>query len=186
MKLLPFKNIFRVGCQNLPNRPFSQMHSAFHSLYNYKINPARTANKNINMITLSKRLRNELWWMVISVDYDYSRITIADHEFNGDTLTLWLEDKHDYKNKLDECLQIDINEKQLAKFIKVENFNSYIGSKMHPIKKYLFKTRIAVNEPIAWYMNDAGPHEQQWVRDALVKRILTQLIENEAREYDMY
>ncbi|MDB5010067.1 MAG: hypothetical protein JWQ06_856, partial [Mucilaginibacter sp.] len=29
------------------------------------------------MIKISQKLKDELWWMIISVDYDYSRITIA-------------------------------------------------------------------------------------------------------------
>lgn len=59
--------------------------------------------------------------MIISVDYDYSRIGIADHELNEDTLTLWLEDKHDFKNSLGECPQFDMSVKQFAKIIKAEN-----------------------------------------------------------------
>ncbi len=129
---------------------------------------------------ISKTLKNQLWWLVISVDYDYSRITIADHDINGDTLTLWLEDKHDYKNSLDECLQLDISTKQFAKLIKDENFNSYEGSKMHPTKNYVYKTRIEINAPIAWYLNDATPAEQQWTREAVLKKILTYLVETEA------
>jgi hypothetical protein len=47
--------------------------------------------KHIKMIKLTQKLKDQLWWMIISVDYDYSRITVADHELNTDTLTLWLE-----------------------------------------------------------------------------------------------
>jgi hypothetical protein len=138
-------------------------------------------NYELNKMKLNKKLKDKLWWLVISVDYDYSRITIADHDFNGETLTLWLEDKHDFKNSLDECLQLDIAAKQFAKLIKDENLNSYEGSKMHPTKNYVYKTRIEVNEAIAWYLDDATLTEQQWVREAVVKKLLTQLIENEAR-----
>jgi hypothetical protein len=129
---------------------------------------------------ISQKLKDQLWWLVISVDYDYSRIAIADHDLNGDTLTLWLEDKYDFKNTLDECLQLDIAAKQFAKLIKTENFNSYEGSKMHPTKNFVYKTRIEVNEPIAWYMHDASLTEQQWAREAALKQLLTQLIETEA------
>lgn len=86
------------------------------------------------MIKISQKLKDQLWWLVISVDYDYSRITIADHDLNEDSLTLWLEDKHDFKNSLDECLQVDVSARQFAKLIKSENLNSYEGSKMHPPK----------------------------------------------------
>lgn len=124
-------------------------------------------------------MKNELWWLIISVDFDYSRIAIADHEINGDVLTLWLEDKQDYKNSLDECLQADIYLKQFARLIKAENLNSYEGTRIHHQKKFAYKTRIAINEPIRWYTEDASPTEQLWAREAMLKAILTQLVETE-------
>lgn len=131
------------------------------------------------MIKIPHKLKNELWWLIISVDFNYSRIAIADHEINGDTLTLWLEDKHDYKNSLDECLQADIQLKQFARLIKAENLNSYEGTRTHAQKGFAYKTRIAINEPIRWYMEDASPTEQLWAREAMLKAILTQLVETE-------
>src|ERR1700744_5583252 len=133
------------------------------------------------MIKISQKLKNELWWMIISVDYDYSRIAIADYELNDTTLTLWLEDKHDFKNSLDDCLQLDIPVKQFGKVIRSENLNSYEGIKMHPVKKFLYKTRIEINEPVRWYQYDASAVEQQWAREAVVKTVLTQLVENETK-----
>ena len=137
------------------------------------------------MIKMNQKTRNELWWLIISVDYTYSRIAIADHELNGQTLTLWLEDKQDYKNTLDECLPLNIPVSHLTKLIKAENLNSYEGTRMHPKKKYLYTTRITISAPLNWYNNDATPAEQQWVREALLKSILTQLIENETYAYDL-
>jgi hypothetical protein len=131
------------------------------------------------MIKLNQKLKDALWWLVISVDYDYSRISIADHEINGDTLTLWLEDKHDFKNAIDECLQLDISLKNFAKMIKADNLNSYEGSKMHPKGNYVYKTRIEINEPIKWYREDASATEQEWAREAALKNVLTQLVESE-------
>jgi hypothetical protein len=133
------------------------------------------------MIKINQKLKDKLWWLVISVDYDYSRITIADHDFNDETLTLWLEDKHDFKNSLDECLLVEIPEKQFAKLIRGENLNSYEGSKMHPTKNFVYKTRIEISEPITWYIDDATLTEQQWAREVVLKQLLTQLIESEAR-----
>ena len=133
------------------------------------------------MIKINQKLKNKLWWLVISVDYDYSRICIADDDFNDDTLTLWLEDKHDFKNSLDECLPVEISAKQFAKLIKDENLNSYEGSKMHPTKNYVYKTRIEISEPVTWYLDDATLTEQQWAREAVLKQLLTQLVETEAR-----
>jgi hypothetical protein len=131
------------------------------------------------MIKISQKLKDELWWLVIGVDYDYSRICIADHEINGDTLTLWLEDKQDFKNSLDECLQLDISLKNFSKMIHADNLNSYEGTKVHPTKNFVYKTRIEVNEPIKWYQQDASVIEQQWAREAALKSVLTQLVESE-------
>lgn len=131
------------------------------------------------MIKIPHKLKNELWWLIISVDFDYSRIAIADHEINGEILTLWLEDKHNYKNSIDECLQADIHLKQFARLIKNEGMNSYEGSRVHPNKNFTYKSRITINEPICWYREDASPTEQLWAREAMVKAILTQLVETE-------
>jgi len=131
------------------------------------------------MIKITQKLKNHLWWLIINVDYDYSRIAIAEHEINGDILTLWLEDKHDFKNSLDECLQVDLPHKQFAKVIKAENLNSYEGTKMHPKKGFTYKARIEINEPIKWYLEDASSADQQWAREAMLKTLLTQLVETE-------
>jgi hypothetical protein len=138
------------------------------------------------MINIPQKLKDQLWWLVISVDYDYSRVTIAEHELNEDTLTLWLEDKHDFKNSLDECLQVDIAAKQFAKVIKAENLNSYEGTKLHPKRNFIYKTRIEINEPLPWYQDDASLIEQQWAREAVLKRLLTQLVETEARGTEVW
>lgn len=138
------------------------------------------------MIKIPQKLKDQLWWLIISVDYDYSRITIAEHELNEDTLTLWLEDKHDFKNSLDECLQVDVATKQFAKLIKAENLNSYEGTRLHPKKNFVYKTRIEINEPVAWYQEDASLVEQQWAREAVLKRLLTQLVESEAMGLEIW
>lgn len=132
------------------------------------------------MIKITQKLKDELWWLIITVDYDYSRICIADHELTDDYLTLWLEDKLDFKNSLDECLQLDITAKQFARIIKAENLNSYEGTKLHPNKQYAYKTRVQINESIRWYKEDATIVEQQWAREAVLKSVLTQLVETEA------
>lgn len=135
------------------------------------------------MIKIPHKLKNELWWLIISVDFDYSRINIAEHEINEDILTLWLEDKHDFKNTLDECLQVNIALRQFAKLIKAENLNSYEGTKIHPEKKFAYQARIEINHPIKWYQEDASLTEQRWAREALLKQLLTQLVETEVYEH---
>ena len=131
------------------------------------------------LVKIPQKLKNELWWLVVSVDFNYSRITIADHEISDDALIIWLEDKHDFKNSLDECLQLQIGLKQFAKVINFEKLNSYETMQMHPRKKFLYKTNKLISEAVSWYNNDATPVEQTWAREALLKKLLTQLIEND-------
>jgi len=128
---------------------------------------------------LTQKLRDQLWWLIITVDYNYSRICIAEHELNDSTMTLWLEDKQDFKNTLDECLQLDLSLKQFARIIKDENLNSYECTKLHPNKQFVYKARVQINEPIKWYFDDAAPIEQQWAREAALRKVLTYLVENE-------
>ena len=138
------------------------------------------------MINISQKLKDKLWWLVISVDYDYSRITIDDHNLTEDTLTFWLEDKQDFKNTLDECLQVDIPTKQFSKFISDQGFNSYEGAKLHPTKNYAYKTRIEISAPLNWYRNDATLTEQLWAREAVLKHMLTELIESQTISEEMF
>ena len=76
-------------------------------------------------------------------------------------------------------MQVDLSLKQFAKTIATENLNSYEGTKMHPTKKFVYKDRIEINKPIKWYQEDASPTEQQWAREAMLKALLTQLVETE-------
>ena len=138
------------------------------------------------MIKIDQKLKDHLWWLIISVDYDYSRICIADYDLDAEFLTLWLEDKHDFKNSLDECLRLEIKVKHFAALIKSENLNSYEGSKIHPTKNFVYRTRIEINTPLAWYHDDATLTEQQWAREAVLKRILTELVETECRGSEEY
>ena len=130
-------------------------------------------------VKIPQQLRSELWWMIVNVDFDYGRISIADHEIDEDQLIIWLEDKHDFKNSLEDCLQVSIPLKQFAKVINVEHMNTYEAIQMHPKKKFLHKTRVIINEAISWYLDDATTIEQEWARQSLLKKLLTQLIESE-------
>ncbi|UOE51416.1 hypothetical protein MTO98_10040 [Mucilaginibacter sp. SMC90] len=129
------------------------------------------------MIKISQKLKSQLWWLIISVDYDYSRIAIAEHDLTDEVFTLWLEDKQDFKNSIDECLQVDIRIRDVARVIKTENLNSYEGTKLHPTKNFAYKARIEINTPLLWYKDDASLVEQQWTRETLLKTLLTQLVE---------
>jgi hypothetical protein len=128
------------------------------------------------MLHIPQKQKDQLWWLIIAVDYDYSRITIADHE-----LVLWLEDKNNFKNSLSDCLKVEIPHKDFAKVIKADNLNSFEGTRIHPKKQFVYKTRIEINEPIKWYTIDASPVEQKWAREAVLKTVMNQLIENDVK-----
>lgn len=66
------------------------------------------------MIKLNQKTKDELWWLIISVRDAYSRLSIAEHEIYGEVLTLWLEDKHDFKNSLYGCMQLNISLKKFC------------------------------------------------------------------------
>jgi hypothetical protein len=57
---------------------------------------------------------------------------------------------------------------------------------MHPKKNFIYKARIEINEPIRWYQEDASITEQQWAREAVVKLLLTQLVENEVADVEIW
>ena len=107
-----------------------------------------------------------------------------DPEFES-ILAQCMEDVQRQHRTLDECLQVDIPVKQFARIIKDENLNSYVGSKMHHSKNYVYKARIEINSPIQWYLDDATLAEQQWARETTLKLLLTQLIESQTLDNDM-
>jgi hypothetical protein len=149
----------------------------------YKPQRLEVAKQTLNTERLSKLSflsrpeKRQLWQLIIDTGYDYSRISIAEHEINNETLVLWLEDKDDFKNSLDDCLELNIPLNTFAKIIQAEGLNSYEGTRTHPDKSYSYKTRIEINEPIAWYNQDATRTEMQWAREAVVKLALTMLVE---------
>lgn len=136
-------------------------------------------------IKLTADTKNRLWWMLISIDYDHSRICIADHELTESNLILYLEDKHDFKNSLDECLKLQISAKEFAKVIKFENLNSYEGIRRDAKSYFIYKCRIEINKPIKWYEEDASRMEQQWTREAVVKLVFDGLINDEVDLYNI-
>lgn len=100
------------------------------------------------MIQLTQKTKDAIWCLVISVDYNYSRITIPEHKICADKPTPWLEDKHDIKEIKDQCLHLDICLEQYAGMIRDDNLNSYESAKMHPKGTFMYKTGIEITEPI--------------------------------------
>lgn len=117
---------------------------------------------NFNQATI-----DELWQLIMEVDYDYSRISIADHEFTDGTLILYLEDRRDFKSTLDECLKLEISSRQFSQAIIRDGLiNNTVGDKV---------------DAISWYQDEASSMQQTWAREAMLKEILTRLVERELR-----
>lgn len=119
--------------------------------------------KTTGMIKLNQKIKDELWGLIIGVDYDYIRISIAEHELTSEGLTLWIEDKNDFKTHLDECLKLTISNKDFGMIIRLDNQ----------------KNTEALKYPLIWYSDTARLIEQQWAREAVLKQVLEQLVEGE-------
>jgi hypothetical protein len=130
-------------------------------------------------INLNHKEKSQLWQLIISVDFDYSRITIAEHELEDNSIVLYLEDKEDFKNTLDECVCLNIPLKNFARVIKAEGLNSYEATKLHASKKYTYTERVEIAPPIKWYEREATTTERAWAREALLKAVMTHLVESE-------
>ena len=137
-------------------------------------------------MTLNSKQKSQLWWLIISCDYDYDRIIIADHDLDDGNLTLWLEDKHDFKNSLDECLEIIVPVKEFAKFIKTENLNSNEEEVIDGRSGKLRLAYVEIDTPVTWYNSIASLSEQQQAREVLLKKLLTILVENDLPATDEF
>lgn len=107
---------------------------------------------------------------------------IAESLIEDNNLVLYLENRYEYFSTLDECVQVNIPLHVFAKLIRDEGLNSYATQKMHPVKKFVYKTRVEIAEPIAWYESDATRAAQQWAREAMLKQVLTLVAEGEVSQ----
>lgn len=127
------------------------------------------------MITLNKETQTKLSWLLLSVFYDYDRIIIAEHEINDQELTLFLEDKQDFKSDLSECLEVKISCDEFASFIEKGNHNKYAGISYSKNGR-AFDGLIVVDEPLKWYHNDATTFQRKTVLEDLVEQIIKQVV----------
>lgn len=127
------------------------------------------------MYTIKKETKDELFSLVTSADFDLKRIVIADYEIDDHCLTLYLEDKNDFKETFDQCVQLNISIEEFGAFIKRNEYNSYAGTNVHS-KGFIYPTRIEINQPIKFYREDATSQHQEWMREELVEEILKEIL----------
>lgn len=119
----------------------------------------------------AQRTTSDLLMLMLSVNFDKSRIIIAEHEISEHFLTVYLEDSNDFKNTLEECLMYKLPVSQFASIITNEKLNSYPGVKYTESGR-AYDADIEINEPISWYNEDATLYEQGIARDAALAHIL--------------
>lgn len=124
--------------------------------------------------TIDQEKTTDLIQLLMTCDFDYSRIIIAEHEIASGALTLYLEDKNDFKDTLDQCIEVIISKEEFAKFIAESKYNSYHGHIVKDSGKIL-PSDIEIDAPLAWYENDASEFERTNVREDLVKELLVNL-----------
>jgi hypothetical protein len=112
--------------------------------------------------------------LLASANFDKSRITIAEHELSDHFLTLYLEDKQDFKENIEDTLMYKLPVSKFASIIEVEELNSYPGVKYsHEGRPY--DAQIEINKPIKWYEQDANHYQQKIAREAALEYILKNL-----------
>lgn len=109
--------------------------------------------------------------LMLSVNFDRSRVVIADHEITDNFLRVYLEDKEDFKSGISDCLMYSMPISQFASIISSEGLNSYPGT-LFTERGRSYEGRIEINEPIQWYNEDATLYEQSIARDAALSHIL--------------
>lgn len=113
----------------------------------------------------------ELLKLLISVNFDKSRIVIAEYELSDNFLTLYLEDKEDIKADLSDTLMYKLPVSKFAEIIRSENLNSYEGVKFTESGRS-YNAQIEMNEPIAWFEQDASEFFKRETITAVLKHIL--------------
>lgn len=127
------------------------------------------------MITLTQKTAEQILLFFMSTDYTHSRVTIAEYDLNEQNLTLYIEDKQDFKSQLDQCLIIEVPVTELAYFIDKGNYNKYEGRKASRSGR-VFDGLVKIDEPLNWLNNDATKFQITTVNEDLVKAIFEQVI----------
>jgi hypothetical protein len=112
--------------------------------------------------------------LLLSANFERARIVIADHELSDNFLTLYLEDKQDFKDNLEDLLMYKLPISKFAGIIASENLNSYPGVKYTECGRE-YDAQIEINTPIKWYEQDANIYQQKIARETALEHILKSL-----------
>lgn len=127
------------------------------------------------MYTINPKIKEEIFDLLVSTDFDVKRIVIADQELTDAALVLRIEDKENPKGRLDECIELPIAINELIAFISKNNHNTYEWfSKSRGGR--MFKDRVMINEPLAFYIQDASVVHQGWIREEILEELLKELL----------
>lgn len=121
-----------------------------------------------------QKTNHDLLLLLINADFDKSRIVIAEHQLSVHFLTLYLEDKHDFKPNLDDTLLYKLPTSQFAAIILSEGYNSYEGT-LHTQHDRPYPGRVTINEPLVWWEKDATLYQQKEVLHTALQYILATL-----------
>ncbi|OOQ57162.1 hypothetical protein [Mucilaginibacter pedocola] len=119
----------------------------------------------------AQRTNHDLLMLLVSVRFDKSRIVIAEHELSENFLTLYLEDREDFKPHLEDTLLYKLPISCFEAIISNEGFNSYEGIKQSPSGR-CYNGRIIINEPLLWWEQDATLYQQQEVLHLVLQNVL--------------
>lgn len=124
--------------------------------------------------TISQELTTNLVELLMDCDYDFSRVSIAEKEYNDEGLTLYLEDQYNHKPSFNDCVIVTISLDEFEQFITLNKINTYKGTKELENGKIL-SSEIKINEPLAWYENDATEYQRENVCEDVLKFLLENL-----------
>lgn len=126
---------------------------------------------------ITKQQRADLWRLMGYDFNNHTNLRILENDFDGEELTLWLDDKTSPADHNDDCVIITISAEHFTKVIADDELNSY-EENLYDEKGCLYHTRkVIINEPIKWYTEDAAKIEKLYAREAALKSVLTNLIE---------
>lgn len=131
------------------------------------------------MFNISETQQSQLFNLFIEVGGNYNRISIAENYLNDDFLMLYLEDKKNIKEHLDQCVIVELPLDDFAKFIKDGNYNKYQGRCLSQTERP-FDGLIEIDEPIRWFENDATTFQVNCLLEDLVKAMVKSVIDNTA------
>jgi hypothetical protein len=126
----------------------------------------------------AQKTNSDLLMLLVSANFDKSRITIAEHELSENFLTLYLEDKEDFKSNLEDTLMYKLPVSQFSAIIKSEGLNSYEGTMYNEHSSFTYTARVEIKEPIKWYEQDATKYQQKETLDVVLQHILKSLTKN--------